>query len=389
MIIKNGLIFQENGTFEKGDVYIKNGVIEAVGLYKNVEESLELIIDATDMYVLPGLIDIHSHGAVGFDFSDGDMEGLEQILAYQHAHGVTSYCPTLMTLPKEDLLQVLNKFYDWYNHKLVNIPCINLEGPFLDPARKGSHRKEDILKPDVDFFRECNTACGNMIGLVTIAPNVDGAMDFIREVSKSENVVVSLGHTNADYDTAKEALQAGARHITHVFNAMSPMNHRNPGLIGVAAEEDNCMVELICDGVHVHESMVRAAFKLFPGRIVLISDSLRATGLGDGNYDLTGQKVIVRENMATLEDGAIAGSVTNLFDCMRKTIEFGISPWEAVAAATMNPAKSIGIFETKGSLTPGKSADVILVDKDWNLSRVISVPKKEDLRTEKFLDKEK
>lgn len=226
------------------------------------------------------------------------------------------------------------------------------------------------MAPDVDFFRRCNQACENRIRLVTLAPNVEGAMEFIRELHNE--VSISLGHTGADYETAKEALKAGATHVTHLFNAMMPLGHRAPGLIGAAAEDENCMAELICDGIHVHGSMVRAAFKLFPGRIVLISDSMRAAGMEDGTYDLGGQQVTVNGKLATLSDGTIAGSATNLYDCMRTAVSFGIPMEEAIAAATMNPARSICIYDRVGSLTPGKQADVILADENLELVKVVS-----------------
>lgn len=385
MIIRNGLVFGEDKTFAKRDIVIKDGII--VEIRECVENAQDKILDATGLYVIPGLIDIHSHGAVGHDFSDGNPEGMKEILAYQYAHGITSYCPTSMTLSKNKLLEVFKQAGILMEVKkekqletvlqekrnLSQIIGFNMEGPFLDPVKKGAHRKEDIIPPCVDFFRECNEACGNQIRLVTVAPNVEGAMEFIREVAEKEKekLTVSLGHTCTDYDTAKETFEAGATHVTHLFNGMSPMNHREPGLIGAASENENCMVELICDGVHVHESMVRAAFKLFPGRVILISDSIRATGMPEGIYELGGQQVTVRGNRATLENGTIAGSVTNLFDCMKKAISFGISKEEAVAAATMNPAKSIGIYDRVGSLTIDKQADVILLDKDWNLVQVI------------------
>lgn len=376
MIIKNGSVFQENKSFKVCDLYIEHGRI--VSDINQVTDTY--VINADGMLVLPGLIDIHSHGALGHDFSDGDSEGLNKILSYQHDNGVTSYCPTTMTLPKEKLLKIFQNLRDFesnrinrddYNARnLSRIIGINMEGPFLDPEKKGAHREEDISAPDVKFFRECNSACGGLIRLVTLAPNMEGALEFINEV-KNETVI-SLGHSSADYETAKCAFHAGARHVTHLFNAMNPLEHRAPGLIGAAAETDNCMAELICDGIHVHESMVRAAFKLFPGRIVLISDSMRAAGMKDGIYELGGQQVTVKGNRALLSDGTIAGSVTNLYDCMRSAVSYGIPLEEAIAAATMNPAKSIGIFGDTGSLTPGKRADIILTDQKLNLLRVIS-----------------
>lgn len=369
MIIKNGRVYQENKTFAKKDLYIEGG---------KIVESLEQVTDRTEvdaegMLVLPGLIDVHSHGAVGHDFSDGDMEGLKKILAYEYAHGITSYCPTSMTIDAEELRKIFRAMGSFSEEagesRLAHVAGINMEGPFLDADKKGAHRAECIMAPDVAFFRECNEACGNLIRLVTLAPNTEGALEFTRQLH--EEVSVSLGHSGADYDTAKAALEAGANHVTHLFNAMMPLGHRAPGLIGAAAEDENCYAEIISDGIHVHESMVRAAFKLFPGRIVLISDSMRATGMDNGTYDLGGQQVTVNGKLATLADGTIAGSATNLYDCMRTAVSFGIPLEEAVAAATMNPARSIGIYGEVGSLTPGKRADVLLADENLNLVRVI------------------
>lgn len=367
MIIKNGTVYQEDKNFARKDLFIENGIIvENIGQVTDRSE-----IDASGLLVLPGLIDIHSHGAVGHDFSDGNMEGLEKILAYEYAHGITTYCPTSMTIDREELERIFEQMGDFSEgEQMAHIAGINMEGPFLDASKKGAHREEYIMEPDVDFFRKCNQACGNRIRLVTLAPNAAGAMEFIRELR--DEVTISLGHTAADYDTVKAALKAGANHVTHLFNAMMPLGHRAPGLIGAAAEDESCMAELICDGIHVHESMVRAAFKLFPGRIVLISDSMRAAGMEDGTYDLGGQQVTVNGKLATLSDGTIAGSATNLFDCMRTAVSFGIPMEEAIAAATMNPARSIGIYDRVGSLTPEKRADVILADKNLELVRIIS-----------------
>lgn len=367
MIIRGGKVYLEDKSFAVRDLYIDDGRI--------VEDENQVtdntVINAENMLVLPGLIDIHSHGAMGYDFSDGNIEGLKKILTYQYASGITSYCPTTMTLPKEKLLSIFHTMKNWKNEKgLSKIVGLNMEGPFLDPKKRGAHKIEYISAPNAELFRECNKACGNLIRLMTITPNMEGVVELIRELR--EEVVISLGHSSADYKTAKAAFEAGASHVTHLYNAMNPFEHRAPGLIGAAAESENCMAELICDGIHVHESMVRAAFKLFPDRIVLISDSMRAAGMGNGTYDLGGQQVTVSGNKACLTDGTIAGSVSNLLDCLRNAVSFGIPIGEAIAAATMNPAKSIGIFHETGSLTPGKQADVILTDKNLNLLRVIA-----------------
>lgn len=366
MIIKGGAVFQEDKSFAVKDLFVQKGRI-----VESLTQGVDAVeIDAAGLYVLPGLVDIHSHGAVGEDFSDGDIEGLHKILQYEYFHGITSYCPTSMTLKKEEICKIFCIMKNWQDREgMAHVAGLNMEGPFLDAEKKGAHLAEHILPPDVDFFRQCNGACKNRIRLVTLAPNQEGAMDFIRELKGQ--VIISLGHTAADYETAKAAFQAGASHVTHLFNAMNPMGHRAPGLIGAAAERKDCVAELICDGIHVHESMVRAAFKLFPGRIALISDSMRATGLAEGIYDLGGQQVHVRGKLATLADGTIAGSASNLYDCMCNAVSFGIPLGEAIAAASMVPAKSIGIFDQVGSLTPGKRADILLTDKDLNLVRVL------------------
>lgn len=367
MIIKNGLVYGEDQRFQKRDIFIKDH-----HFVENGDSNDSEVVDAGGLYVIPGLVDVHSHGAAGFDFSDADADGLAEILKYERSCGVTSYCPTTMTLPRPQIYAIIDTIKELVMTKnMAQIVGINMEGPFLDEQKKGAHAKQYIQKLDIEFFRECIAKCNAKcsIRLVTLAPNMPGAMEFIDALK--DETTISLGHTDADYDTAKKALDAGAKHITHLFNAMAPFSHRAPGLIGAAAENKSCMAELICDGIHVHESAVRAAFSMFPGRIVLISDSMRAAGLGDGNYTLGGQQVCVSGKLATLSDGTIAGSVTNLYDCMRTAVSFGIPLEEAVAAATINPAKSIGIYDTVGSITPGKRADVLLVNEDLELVRVI------------------
>lgn len=363
MIIRNGLVFSENKTFIKKDIFIEaHHFIEK----EDLAEEPSKVIDAEGLYVIPGLIDIHSHGAVGYDFSDADVEGIAEILKYEKKCGITSYCPTTMTLSSEQILavfDVVNKLH--MEEDMAQIVGINMEGPFLDPLKKGAHAEKYIQKPDIGFFRECNERCGKRIKLVTLAPNMPGALEFIH-VLKNETTI-SLGHTSADYDTAREAFTAGAKHVTHLYNAMPPFAHRAPGLIGAAAEHKECMAELICDGIHVHESTVRATFDMFQDRVILISDSMRAAGMKDESYELGGQEVHVKGKCAVLSDGTIAGSVTNLFDCMRTAVSFGIPLEEAVAAATMNPAKSIGIYDKVGSISVGKRSDVLFLDKELRL----------------------
>lgn len=368
MIIRNGRVFGEDGIFETRDIYIENHkIVEAI------EEVTDgSVYDAAGCLVIPGLVDIHSHGAYGHDFSDGDTKGLETILRYEKSRGITSYCPTSMTLPMEQLLKIFATAREArQTQDMARIAGINMEGPFIDVDKKGAHVAEYIAAPDVDMFRTCNAASGNKIKLVTLAPNVAGAQEFIERVR--EEVMVSIGHTAADYETAAAAMEAGAHHVTHLYNAMPPFAHRDPGVIGAAADDPKCMVELISDGYHIHPSVVRATFRLFGSeRVVLVSDSMMATGMENGEYELGGQKVIMRDGKATLENGTLAGSATDLMGCMKMAISFGVPVEDAVLAATRNPAVSIGIYEQVGSITPGKAADLLILDENLELVKVFS-----------------
>lgn len=367
MIIKNGFVFQEDGTFVKKDLYISGDRIVA-------DESHltdKTVIHANGLKVIPGLVDIHSHGAFGHDFCDADPEGLKIILKYEKAHGITSYCPTSMTLAKDRLIDIFSTAANIKeSHDTARVIGINMEGPLIDIQKKGAQAAQYISVPDASFFRKCNEASGNKIKLVTLAPNVDKAFDFIKELK--DEVVISIGHTTADYDCAKKAMEAGARHVTHLYNAMPAFSHRAPGVIGAACDTPGCMVELICDGYHIHPSVVRATFKMFgDDRVILISDSMMAAGMPDGKYELGGQEVTMRGGYAALSDGTLAGSATNLFDCMKKAIEFGIPEASAIFAASRNPAQSIHMYHEVGSLTPGKFADILLVDENYQLKQVI------------------
>lgn len=368
MIIQNGLVFQEDGSYRIQDIYIERGKI----VQKRETVSDPSVLDASGCKVLPGLIDIHSHGAVGCDFSDADADGLKKILQYEKSQGITTYCPTSMTLPLKQLLGIFKSVQRVnMDESCAHIAGVNMEGPFLDVAKKGAHLSEYIHAPNAAFFRECQKASNNQIKLLTLAPNVPGAFSFIEEF-RSE-VIISLGHTNADYDCSMQAIKLGAHHITHLYNAMTPLSHRDPGLPGAAGDCPDCMVELICDGIHIHPAMVRNTFHLFgPERIILISDSMRAAGMSDGTYELGGQTVYMKNRRAILADGTIAGSASNLFDCVRMAISMGISEADALLAATRNPAVSLGIFDTAGSVTPGKRADLVITDMDLKIRRVIS-----------------
>ena len=366
MIIKGGKVFQEDGSFLEQALYINDHRLVDKAEYQDDGK----VIDAEGLLVLPGLVDIHSHGAAGEDFSDGNPEGLKKILQYEKRCGITSYCPTSMTFPKERLRQIFASIKGAQTEEGAKVVGINMEGPFLDPAKKGAHVEEWIAAPDAAFVRELNQDVDGLVRLVTLAPNMEGAEEFIKEMH--EEVCISLGHTAADYDCASRAMKLGAHHVTHLYNAMQPFGHRAPGLIGAAMDDPECMVEMICDGYHIHPSAIRAAFRLFgPERVILISDSMRATGMENGTYELGGQEVTVKDRKAVLKDGTLAGSATNLYGCMCKAVEFGIPLEQAIMAATANPARSIGIFDCVGSIRIGKQADLLLVSENFELKRVI------------------
>ena len=366
MIIKGGKVFQEDGSFLEQAIYINDHRLVDKAEYQDDGE----VIDAEGLLVLPGLVDIHSHGAAGEDFSDGNPEGLKKILQYEKRCGLTSYCPTSMTFPKERLRQIFASIKGAQTEEGAKVVGINMEGPFLDPVKKGAHVEEWIAAPDAAFVRELDQDVDGLVRLVTLAPNMEGAEEFIKEMH--EEVCISLGHTAADYDCASRAMKLGAHHVTHLYNAMQPFGHRAPGLIGAAMDDPECMVELICDGYHIHPSAIRAAFRLFgPERVILISDSMRATGMENGTYELGGQEVTVKDRKAVLKDGTLAGSATNLYGCMCKAVEFGIPLEQAIMAATANPARSIGIFDRVGSIRIGKQADLLLVSENLELKRVI------------------
>ena len=328
--------------------------------------------DLSGYYLIPGLTDVHFHGAKGHDFSDADPEGLQIMADYELSRGVTQICPAGMTLLEEQLIKVCrNAAEHRRTSKSGALLCgVNLEGPFLSRAKKGAQNGEWLHAPDVAMLRRLEEASEGLVKLVSVAPEEPGALEFIREVA--DEVTVSIAHTTADYDTAMAAYAAGARQATHLFNAMPPFTHRAPGVVGAAFDTPGCRAELICDGVHIHASVVRAVFQLFgPKRVILISDTMRAAGMPDGDYTLGGQPVQVKGKYATLDDGTLAGSVTDLMSCMKTDVSFGIPLEDAVRAAAVNPAKSIGIYSRVGSIESGKLANLAVLDQDLELKAVV------------------
>lgn len=361
MLYKNALIFKSGRGFSKGSFRVEEG------RFAEVMDGCpdDAGIDLEGQKVIPGLIDLHSHGAMGADFSDGDYEELKRMAAYLAGQGVTAFAPASMTLPYDVLARAFataKQLRDEQPEGLSRLMGIQMEGPFFSEKKKGAQNADYLRLPDAEAFKAVNDGCGGLVKIADVAPELEGAEEFIREVSKISRV--SVAHTDADYDAAKMAFAAGARHLTHLFNAMPSIHHRNPGVIGAAAEREDVVAELICDGLHVHPSAVRMAFRLFPGRVCLISDALRCVGMPDGEYELGGQPVFLKDNIARLADGTIAGSASNLYTCMLNAISFGIPEDTAITAATLTPARELGCDDRLGSIEAGKLADFVVCGED-------------------------
>lgn len=425
MKIKNGLVFRGKQGFVDETLYIQDGFFADTASGETV--------DADGCYVIPGLVDVHFHGAAGYDFCDGTPEALASIASYELAQGVTSICPATMTLGEDRLIDICKNAaayhaahsgglcggaqpadgphggvqpaggpYDGakpaggpHGDRLAEKPDgarladgtdggrhtgrpdgaghtgnphgarlagIHLEGPFISAEKKGAQNPDYIIGPSIGLLHRLTEASSGLVRLITVAPEADGAMEFIPEAART--VHVSIGHTACDYDTAATAISLGADHLTHTFNAMPPLSHRAPGPIAAGAMA-SVMAEVICDGIHVHPAMIKSLLRLYgTDRVVFISDSMRATGMPDGTYDLGGLAVDVSGPRARLSDGTIAGSVSNLMQCMKKAVSMGIPLETAVACSTINPARSIGIDGLTGSLDTGKYADCLLLERD-------------------------
>lgn len=374
MIIANGNIFGEDGKFCQGNMDICGEVIVNIN-YDEVpggasQQKQEEIIDARGLYVIPGLVDIHLHGAAGYDFCDGREEAFRAIVEYETSNGVTSIVPATMTLAKEQLLQIM-EVLGQYAKTDTAIKGITMEGPFISEGKTGAQNVRHIQQPDKQLFMELQSASGGLIKQVTVAPEVTGTMDFIKEVSKA--CVVSVAHTEAGYEDAREAFVTGANHVTHLYNAMPPLGHREPGVIGAAFDNKGVFIELICDGEHVHSSVIRATFELFKAhRICMISDSMSATGMPEGEYSLGGQKVVRKGTRAVLTNGRLAGAASNLYDNLKRAVlEMQLPLEDVVLACTMTPARSLKLEQECGILAVGRKADLVLLDEALNIRYVI------------------
>lgn len=364
MKIVNAKVFTKDFNFANIDIEV-NGTVFGTSFDNE-------IVDAKGLMAIPGLIDTHFHGSLGADFMDSTPKSLEKIAKYQVSVGVTSICPASMTM---GLNEIASAFANAAHFKAkddeADLVGIYMEGPFVSHLKLGAQNPKYVMAPDPLAFRQLQHTANGLVKVLAIAPEVPTALDTIKLLQNE--VKVSIAHTGCSYDIALKAIENGAKRLTHTFNAMPGINHRSPGPILAAVDAPWCEAEIITDGVHIHPSAVRAAFKLFgPEKMILISDSMMAAGLDDGEYSLGGQAVFVEGRKATLKDGTIAGSATNLYDCMVTAVkEMQIPLVDAIRAATYNPARSIGILDKCGSIDYGKKADLLLIDEDLNLKAVL------------------
>ncbi len=365
-----------------GKIILKDRIVEnAALLYSDVIEGIvpadqipngAEIIDAKGGYVAPGLIDLHIHGYLGKDVCDGEEESIRTIAGGIVKNGVTGFLPTTMTVDMKVIkkaLDVCRKLKEesktWKGSTLLG--C-HAEGPFISESKKGAQDAKYILAPDAAFVKEY----ADIIRIITLAPETDGA-DFsaIREICRDTDVVVSMGHTSADYDTAVRATAAGVKHATHLFNAMTPLAHRAPGVVGAALNTD-VSTELIVDTFHVNADLYDLLFKLKGRKLCFITDCLPAGGLPYGEYTLGGAKIIYRDIVCRLEDGTVAGSVLHLNQGVWNVYTNSQIPlWECVNGASLNPATAIGVADKKGSIEIGKDADLIVTDSEFEIQKTI------------------
>lgn len=367
MILKNATVLNENFEFVKADIRVDGERIAEIAPEIKGEG-----IDLSGKLILPGVVDIHTHGAVGYDHCSGEADGLARVCEWEAKNGVTSFLPTTMTIGEDTIINAVKtvKKYMDESHSGATPLGVHLEGPFFSMAKKGAQPAEYIKNPDFDMFKRIYDASEGAVKLIDVAPELEGACEFIQKAK--EYCTVSCGHTSGNYEDTMAAYAAGASHNVHLYNGMTGATHREPGVVGAAWDSEDATAELICDGVHIHPAIIRTTFKILGERLVMISDSLSGAGLADGTEfpDAGGHIITIKDGKATLADGTIAGSSTNLFECVRRTVKFGIPLEKVMYAASYAPAKVIGEDKNVGSIAVGKRADLVITDKDLNIEAV-------------------
>ena len=368
--IKNGILLMPEGMVSGKALFFDEHII---GVQEEDQFPDMETIDARGKYVSPGLIDLHIHGYLGEDVSDGSKEGVRRIANGLLANGVTGFLPTTMTLRWEEIEQAvdvirtlmpISRERSFIGSEILGV---HAEGPFINPQRKGAQAEPHILPPDAGRMLQHR----DVVRIVTMAPEMPNGIAFIKQIRKESDIVVSIGHSNADFTVAMEAIKAGASYITHLFNTMTGLAHREPGVVGAALVTD-VAAELIADTLHVHPALFPMLTKLKDDRLVLVTDCTRAGGLGDGMYTLGGQPITVNGIACRLRDGTIAGSVLTLNQAVKNLMDnTGLPLEKAIRFASLHPARAIGLENKKGSLAPGKDADIALFDDQLNAHMTI------------------
>ncbi|MGB9812888.1 MAG: N-acetylglucosamine-6-phosphate deacetylase [Thermovenabulum sp.] len=380
LLIKNAKIIAPYEIVVNHGLAIENGKIADFIENRFIkEEMFDEVIDAEGNYLSPGFIDIHCHGAFGFDVMDEGFSPLENIAKFQLKNGVTSFFAAVMTAPVEKIRKSLKNITSYIlSQKNSNAPKekakilgIYLEGPYFSPTKKGAQPEEYLRKPDKEEIITLLEDSMHFIKVVSLAPELEGALEAIK-LLKKEGVIIALGHTDADYEEAKRAIYLGASLATHTYNGMRGFSHREPGVLGAVLSDDGVYSELIADCVHVHPAAMKLLVKAKgTEKIILITDSMMAAGLSDGEYTLSGQKVKVKNGIASLPDGTLAGSTLTLNKAIYNMVyKVGVTLQDAVKMATFNPARALG-FIGKGSIEVGNDAELVIFDENINILRVI------------------
>lgn len=368
MLLQNALVLGEEFIFQKSDIQILDGKISHIAPQIAADDET---LNLDGKMLLPGLINIHTHGAVGFDSMTCDYDGLNKISIFMAKNGATSFLPTSSTMSKQDILRGMTGLAKAIDRGTdgAQILGIHMEGPYLSGAYKGAHDEKLLRSVRELDFTQVQAAAGGHIKLVTIAPETEGALEFI--ANREAGIKISLGHTGADFDTCIQGFELGATQITHMFNAMPSIHHRKLSLIS-AAFAAGAYVEMICDGLHVDPVAVQMAYSMFgDGKVVVVTDSLNAAGMTDGEYTFGGRNIIVSDGIAKLPDGTISGGTSTMWQCVQNLVGWGIPLQSAVKMSSHNPAKAIDVYRNKGSIGAGKDADLLIVDGGMNLQNVM------------------
>ncbi|WHX99748.1 N-acetylglucosamine-6-phosphate deacetylase [Neobacillus sp. DY30] len=362
ILIRNvRVIFDEEPML--GSILIRNGQIESVHTGNRCSDfSADYEIDGNGQILIPGMIDVHIHGAEGFDMMDGTVGSVEAVSKACAKTGCTSFLATTVSSSLDDLLKMITNVKELAGSEPgAQIIGIHIEGPYLNVKRKGMQNERFLRHPDLEEMKTIMQKSGPLLRMVTLAPELPGGLEMISFL-KEQGIIAAIAHSDATYDDAKQAFNCGASHVTHCFNGMRPIHHRDPGLILAAFEESSVSVQAIVDDVHLHPAIVRLLYReKGPDRMVLITDALQAMGMGDGTYLFGGHKVRVMDGVAMLDDGTLASSTVTMNEALAKTVKLGISLKDAVKMATQTPADILGL-EKKGRIKSGADADLVLMN---------------------------